>query len=84
MDRGLVERGRVLGLRLHTPHVLAVCRCDEPRRRGIALAAGALGDGRALVAEHGDGVVVLLPGRDASAAATDLVRRVGGPRRAGP
>jgi type II secretory pathway pseudopilin PulG len=78
VDRGLVERGRVLGLRLQTPHVLAVCRCDEPRRRGIALAAGALGDGRALVAEHGDGVVVLLPGRDASAAATDLVRRVGG------
>lgn len=78
VDRGLVERGRVLGLRLQTPHVLAVCRCDEPRRRGIALAAGALGEGRALVAEHGDGVVVLLPGRDASAAATDLVRRVGG------
>jgi hypothetical protein len=78
-DRGLVERGRVLGLRLTTPHVLAVCRCDEPRRRGVALVAGALGDGRALVAEHGDGVVVLLPGRDASAAATDLARRAGGP-----
>ena len=28
VDRGLVERGRVLGLRLNTPHVLAVCRCD--------------------------------------------------------
>ena len=80
----LVERGRVLGLRLQTPHVLAVCRVRRPRRRGIALAAGALGDGRALVAEHGDGVVVLLPGRDASAAATDLVRRVGVARRAGP
>ena len=83
VDRGLVERGRVLGLRLNTPHVLAVCRCDEPRRRGVALAASALGDGRALVAEHGDGVVVLLPGRDASAVATDLARRAGGPRRAG-
>ena len=79
VDRGLVERGRVLGLRLNTPHVLAVCRCDEPRRRGVALAASALGDGRALVAEHGDGVVVLLPGRDASAVATDLARRAGGP-----
>ena len=79
VDRGLVERGRVLGLRLNTPHVLAVCRCDEPRRRGVALAAGALGDGRALVAEHGDGVVVLLPGRDASTVATDLARRAGGP-----
>ena len=83
VDRGLVERGRVLGLRLHTPHVLAVCRCDEPRRRGVALAAGALGDGRALVAEHGDGIVVLLPGRDASSVATDLVRRVGGPAAGG-
>ncbi len=79
VDRGLVERGRVLGLRLNTPHVLAVCRCDESRRRGVALAASVLGDGRALVAEHGDGVVVLLPGRDASAVATDLARRAGGP-----
>jgi type II secretory pathway pseudopilin PulG len=79
VDRGLLERGRVLGLRLNTPHVLAVCRCDEARRRGVALAAGTLGDGRALVGEHGDGVVVLLPGRDPSAAATELARRVGGP-----
>ena len=36
VDRGLVERGRVLGLRLNTPHVLAVCRCDGSRRRGVA------------------------------------------------
>ena len=79
VDRGLVERGRVLGLRLNSPHVLAVCRCDESRRRGVVLAASALGDGRALVAEHGDGVVVLLPGRDTSAVATDLARRAGGP-----
>ncbi len=83
VDRGLVERGRVLGLRLHAPHVLAVCRCEEPRRRGVALAAGALGDGRALVAEHGDGIAVLLPGRDATSVATDLVRRVGGPAAGG-
>jgi hypothetical protein len=82
-DRGLVERGRVLGLRLTTPHVLAVCRCDEPRRRGVALAVSALGDGRALVAEHGDGVVVLLPGRDASAVAGELARRAGGPAAGG-
>ena len=73
----------MLGLRLHAPHVLAVCRCDEPRRRGVALAAGALGDGRALVAEHGDGIAVLLPGRDATSVATDLVRRVGGPAAGG-
>jgi hypothetical protein len=78
VDRGLVERGRVLGLRLNTPHVLAVCRCDDARRRGVALAASALGDGRALVAEHGDGVVVLVPGREASVVATDLARRAGG------
>ncbi len=83
VDRGLVERGRVLGLRLHAPHVLAVCRCDEPRRRGVALAAGAIGDGHALVAEHGDGIAVLLPGRDATSVATDLVRRVGGPAAGG-
>jgi type II secretory pathway pseudopilin PulG len=83
VDRGLVERGRVLGLRLHTPHVLAVCRCEEPRRRGVALAASALGDGRALVAEHGDGIVVLLPGRDATSVASDLVRRIGGPAAGG-
>jgi sugar diacid utilization regulator len=79
VDRGLVERGRVLGLRLNTAHVLAVCRCEEPHRRGVALAANALGEGRTLVAEHGDGVVVLLPGRDASSVATDLARRAGGP-----
>ena len=78
-DRALVERGRVLGLRLTAPHVLAVCRGDAARRRSVALAAGGLGDGRTLVGEHGDEVVVLLPGRDPSAAAAELARRVGGP-----
>ncbi len=78
-DRGVVERGRVLGLRLTAPHVLAVCRCEASRRPGVALAAGALGDGRALVGEHADGVVVLLPGRDPSAAAVELARRLGAP-----
>jgi type II secretory pathway pseudopilin PulG len=77
-DRGLIERGRVLGLRLNSVHVLAMCRCDGSRRRGVALAAGGLGGGAALAGEHGDGVVVLLPGRDASAAATELAHRVGG------
>jgi type II secretory pathway pseudopilin PulG len=79
VDRSLVERGRVLGLRLNAPHVLAVCRGDEARRRSVALAAGAVGDGRALVGEHGDAVVVLLPGRDPSTAAAELARRVGHP-----
>jgi type II secretory pathway pseudopilin PulG len=77
VDRGVVERGRVLGLRLTAPHVLAVCRCDPPRRRGVALAAAPLGDGRALVREHGDRVVVLVPGRDASAVAAEVARRAG-------
>jgi type II secretory pathway pseudopilin PulG len=77
-DRGLVERGRMLGLRLHTPHVLAVCRCTVARRRGVTLAAASLGEGRALVGEHGDDVVVLLPGRDATAASRELARRFGG------
>jgi hypothetical protein len=71
-DRGLAERGRLLGLRLQAPHVLAVCRCDPARRRGVALAAARLGEGRALVGEHGDAVVVLLPGRDPSATAAEL------------
>ncbi len=78
-DRGVVERGRVLGLRLTAPHVLAVCRCEASQRPGVALAAGALGNGRTLVGEHADGVVVLLPGRDPSAAAVELARRVGVP-----
>jgi type II secretory pathway pseudopilin PulG len=77
VDRGVVERARVLGLRLGAPHVLAVCRCDAARRRGVVLAAASLGDGRALVAEHGDGVVVLVPGRDASAVAEEVARRAG-------
>jgi DNA-binding PucR family transcriptional regulator len=45
----------------------------------VALTAAALGDGRTLVGEHADGVVVLLPGRDPSAAAAELARRVGVP-----
>jgi type II secretory pathway pseudopilin PulG len=81
-DRGLLERGRVLGLRLNTPHVLAVCHCDASRRRSVAAAAG-LGDASALVGEHGDAVVVLLPGRNASAAAAELARLLGGTGPAG-
>ena len=70
VDRGLVERGRLLGLRLQTPHVLAVCRCAGRAARGLLLAAGSAGDGgRGLAGEHGDGVVVLVPGRDPSAVA---------------
>jgi type II secretory pathway pseudopilin PulG len=77
VDRGVVERARVLGLRLTAPHVLAVCRCDAARRRSVVLGAGGMGDGRALVTEHGDRVVVLVPGRDASAVAAEVARRAG-------
>jgi len=79
VDRGLAERGRVLGLRLTAPHVLAVFRCEDGRRRGAVLTIGALGGSQALVGEHGDEVVALLPGADPSATAEELARRVGSP-----
>jgi GAF domain-containing protein len=75
VDRGLVERGRLLGLRLQTPHVVAVCR---GRRRGLQLAAAAAGEGRGLAGEHRGEVVAVVPGRDPSAVATGLARRLGG------
>ena len=43
-DRGLVERGRLLGLRLHAPHVLVVCR-PAAGRGGLLLAAAQAGAG---------------------------------------
>jgi hypothetical protein len=75
LDATLVERGRLLGLRLQTPHVVAVCR---GRRRGGSLAAAAAGDGRGLAGEHHGEVVAVVPGRDPSAVATALARRLGG------
>ncbi|OLT19324.1 hypothetical protein BJF78_11315 [Pseudonocardia sp. CNS-139] len=87
-DSTLVERGRLLGLRLQTPHVVAVCRGV---RRGTHLAATA-GLGRGLAGERrarssaglGRGlagatgaVVAVVPGRDASAVAAELARRLG-------
>lgn len=69
VDGALVERGRLLGLRLATPHVLAVCRGQQP-----LLAAARQAAGRGLVGKHGDTVVVLVPGRDPSAAAERLAR----------
>ncbi|WP_233159732.1 helix-turn-helix domain-containing protein [Pseudonocardia sp. MH-G8] len=75
VDTTLVERGRLLGLRLQTPHVVAVCR---GRRRGVAPAAAAAGDGHGLAGEHHGEVVAVVPGRDASAVATRLARHLGG------
>jgi sugar diacid utilization regulator len=75
-DRALAERGRVLGLRLLAPHVVAVCRCTA-RPRGLLVAAARCGDGRGLAGEHDGVVVALLPGQDASAVADALARRLG-------
>jgi GAF domain-containing protein len=68
-DPTLVERGRLLGLRLRTPHVVAVCR-------------GGRGTGHGLVGRHDGWTVAVVPGRDPSAVADDLARRTG--REAGP
>jgi PucR C-terminal helix-turn-helix domain/GGDEF-like domain len=73
VDTTLVERGRLLGLRLRTPHVVAVCRGG--RGPGLGLGPG-------LAGEHDGSLVAVVPGRDPSAAATALARRMG--RDAGP
>ena len=62
VDRGLVDRGRLLGLRLQTPHVVAVCRYGAVRPRGLLLTAGQAGAGRGLAGEHRGSVVALVPG----------------------
>ena len=75
VDAGLVERGRLLGLRLQHPHVVAVCR---GRSRGLLVAAADAGDGRGLAGTHGEDVVAVVPGTDPSAVAAGLSRRLGG------
>ncbi|MDN5751642.1 MAG: GAF domain-containing protein, partial [Pseudonocardia sp.] len=75
VDAGLVERGRLLGLRLQHPHVVAVCR---GRSRGLLLAAADAGEGRGLAGTHGEDVVAVVPGTDPSAVATRLSRRLDG------
>ena len=71
-DAGLVERGRLLGLRLQAPHVLVVCRTGPVRPRGLLLAAAQAGDGRGLAGVHGGAVVGLVPGRDPAGVARAL------------
>jgi GAF domain-containing protein len=73
--RDLVERARLVGLRLTGPHVLAVVRGPAERRRAVAAAAARAG---VLAGEHRDAVVVLVAGEDAAAAAAQLARRLGG------
>jgi hypothetical protein len=75
VDGALVERGRLLGLRLQRPHVVAVCRGG---RRGVHMAAAAAGDGRGLAGDHHGAVVAVVPGQDPSAVAAELARRLGG------
>jgi hypothetical protein len=72
VDGALVERGRVLGLRLQAPHVVAVCR----RGRGLQVTAAA-SSGRGLAGEHHGSVVAVVPGRDPSAVAAALAHRLG-------
>jgi GAF domain-containing protein len=69
VDAAVVERGRLLGLRLRTPHVVAVCR-------------GGRAHGPGLVGGHDGWTVAVVPGRDASAVAADVARRAG--KEAGP
>lgn len=64
LDPTFVERGRLLGLRLRTPHVVAVCR-------------GGRGLGHGLAGRHDGWEVAVVPGRDPSAVADDLARRSG-------
>jgi GAF domain-containing protein len=66
-DAGLVERGRLLGLRLGVPHVVAVCRGPV---RGLAVAAGGL------AGPHGEDLVAVVPGTEPSAVAAVLARRL--------
>jgi GAF domain-containing protein len=66
-DPALVERGRLLGLRLGVPHVVAVCRGPV---RGLAVAAGGL------AGPDGEDLVSVVPGTDPSAVAVALARRL--------
>ncbi len=73
-EASLVERGRLLGLRLQAPHVLVVCRTGPIRPRGLLLAAASAGTGRGLAGMHGGAVVGLVPGSDPAAVAASLAR----------
>jgi sugar diacid utilization regulator len=75
-DRELLERGRIVGVRLSGPHVVAVVRGGPQRRRAAVVACAR---GAALAGEQDGAVVVVTQGEDPSAAAVDLARRLGVP-----
>lgn len=71
-EAALVERGRLLGIRMQAPHVLVVCRTGPVRPRGLVAAASQAGAGRGLAGTHGGAVVGLVPGSDPAAVARAL------------
>ena len=73
-EAALLERGRLLGLRLQAPHVLVVCRTGPVRPRGLLLAAAQAGTGRGLAGTHGGAVVGLVPATDPAAVANALAQ----------
>jgi type II secretory pathway pseudopilin PulG len=73
-EAALVERGRLLGIRMHAPHVLVVCRSRPVRPRGLLLAAARAGSGRGLAGVHGGAVVGLVPGTDPGTVARALAQ----------
>lgn len=76
-ERGLLERGRLLGVDLRQPHVVAVCRGGSPQqRRSLVMAASNALAGKGLTGEHLGDVVVLVPHQDASTLAVSLARRL--------
>lgn len=74
--RDLLDRGRLAGVRLTGPHVVAVVRGSAQRRRAAVVACAR---GAALAGEQDGTVVVVTRGEDPSAVATDLAARLGTP-----
>lgn len=77
-EPGLRRRAARLGVPLDSPHVVAVVRpVDDDRRGALAAAARqAVSLDGGLAGEHAGELVLLLPGRDAAAAARWLQRRL--------
>lgn len=77
-ELGLRRRAARLGVRLESPHVVAVVRpADEDRRPPLVAAARRLAsDEGGLAGEHGGAVVLLLPGGDAADVARSVRQRL--------
>ncbi|MBN9734859.1 MULTISPECIES: helix-turn-helix domain-containing protein [unclassified Pseudonocardia] len=69
-----LARLAALGVSVHRPHLLLVCRSHPARRRALAREAATLGGRSGLVAEREGALVVLLPGDDPAAAGARLAR----------